>query len=324
LRPLAYLPLAILFWVSCGKDDSAPVSFRLLPSPTGADLHAVRHGSGTGLWACGGQGDEGVVLHSADGGDHWSAMGQPFDQPLYDILFVNDTTGYASGQRAEVFKTTDGGVTWSKLWINPPAFPLEYRKPLRHIVALTDSLLFFVGGADYEAGLIARTPDAGITWSVHTFTFELRDAWFTGSDEGYACGYGSLLYTDDAGMSWQAVKAPGGYFTCLTGVGGTLWMGGFDGSIYRSVDGGAGWTPAEDPNGMLGKRNHFNELDALAGTLALCGPDGLLAFSRDGGQAWHSARSFDGTHLKGLVLTGAGNGIACGTAGSLYAFALPE
>jgi len=324
LRPSAYLPLAILLWVSCSKDDSVPVSFRPLASPVNADLHAVRHG-GASLWACGGQGDAGVVLHSTDGGDHWSVMGQPFDQPLYDVLFMNDTTGYVSGQRAEVFKTTDGGVTWSRLWINPSTgFPLEYRKPLRHIVALTDSLIFFVGGAEYEAGLIARTTDAGTTWSVHTYPFELRDAWFTGVDEGYACGYGSLLHTADAGFSWQAVKAPGGYFTCLAGSGGTLWMGGFDGGIYRSPDGGTSWMPAEDPNGMLGRRDHYNELDALEGTLALCGPDGLLAFSRNGGQAWHTTRSFDGTHLKSLVLTGAGSGIACGPAGSLYAFTLPE
>lgn len=62
--------------------------------------------------------DQGWVRYTTDLGMNWSTRALTTTVPLNTVLMVNDTLGYAAGGLVdqaigEVWRTTDGGVTWS-------------------------------------------------------------------------------------------------------------------------------------------------------------------------------------------------------------------
>jgi photosystem II stability/assembly factor-like uncharacterized protein len=82
------------------------------------------------IWAVG---HDGVIAHSADGGEHWemqrrdswkapaagdTAIPNPQQgAPLLDVLFLDIHRGYAVGAYSLALKTTDGGATWQPLTV---------------------------------------------------------------------------------------------------------------------------------------------------------------------------------------------------------------
>ena len=62
----------------------------------------------------------GLGIKTIDGGYNWSVMNTGLSDELMDILFFNSDTGFilqnggsSWGQTAKVYKTTDGGNSWS-------------------------------------------------------------------------------------------------------------------------------------------------------------------------------------------------------------------
>ena len=91
--------------------------------PTRSTLTAVATVDGQ-LWA---GGHDGVILHSADGGQTWTAQRRdPYDRrrrrrrrdprqgvPMLDILFRDASNGIAIGAYSLMLVTVDGGATWT-------------------------------------------------------------------------------------------------------------------------------------------------------------------------------------------------------------------
>src|SRR5205085_11892593 len=73
---------------------------------------------------------------------------------FYGVHFTSDQTGYASGSGGAIYKTTDGGLSWSQL--NSSA-----TEPLFDIHFVDANIGFAVGGN----GTIRKTVDAGINWA---------------------------------------------------------------------------------------------------------------------------------------------------------------
>lgn len=70
-------------------------------------------------------GDNGLIKKTTDGGISFATQNAPESQAVLDIQFLNQLTGYAlSGQDPfstdnKLFKTIDGGITWSTLTNDP-------------------------------------------------------------------------------------------------------------------------------------------------------------------------------------------------------------
>ena len=73
------------------------------------DFNAVAV-QGKHLWVAGRPGT--MIWHSPDLGRTWEMQrtGQPL--PLHGLCFVNETTGWATGEMGTILSTTDGGLTW--------------------------------------------------------------------------------------------------------------------------------------------------------------------------------------------------------------------
>ncbi len=55
-----------------------------------------------------------MVAHTTDGGANWDTTSFSSGSRSGDIFFINDLDGYSVGIRSD-YKTTDGGITWSRI-----------------------------------------------------------------------------------------------------------------------------------------------------------------------------------------------------------------
>ena len=94
----------------------------------------------------------------------------------------------------EVYRTSDGGTTWSKVWT------VESR--------ITN--IFFInnqrGWLSGDRGFIARTTDGGLTWSKEPAptSADLTSIFFINEQTGWVVGLEStILFTRDGGLTWK-------------------------------------------------------------------------------------------------------------------------
>lgn len=310
----------ILLHSSCKKEKS-PIQFSSISSGTDFNLYSIQKFSGDTLIVCGGNDDNGIILRSADQGTTWNLLSNSFDQGIYDVYFLNNEFGFASGARANVFKTTDGGNTWEKIIISYPNYPVGKVAPLRKIIFVNDSTGFLCGGGRFEAGLIYKTSDRGNTWSILFYENELRGIHFFNSESGVVCGYGIVLETTDGGNNWNPVASHNEYYTGFTFSSGKLWACGYNGGIYKTTDEGNNWQTVVEDNNAYSTRTHFNCITStMSGIVVAAGADGIISISKDDGNSWNEGESFDGASVKSIILNGDQTGIAVGVEGKIFRF----
>lgn len=195
--------------------DDQGGSWRQAEVPVSSDLVAVcfpdeRHG-----WAVG---HDGVILHSADGGQRWQRQwdgrrlgGRGAENPLLDVAFRDARQGLAVGAFGSLLRTDDGGRSWvsaPELVDNPKGLHLY---ALRQVgsdwyIAGEQGLLLRRDGQRLDQGFVPLAqPYPGTLFGVVGSARVLL-----------AHGLrGSLLRSTDAGRSWQTV--PTGLGVGLTG-----------------------------------------------------------------------------------------------------------
>ena len=112
-----------------------------------------------------------VVLFTEDGGRTWSnrLAGQEADFPFgewgWKIQFLNDRVGFVSLENftdAAILKTSDGGLTWTRMKINDPQGNANLEG-----IGFIDELHGWVGGwgdAEFQSGFSSATDDGGTNW----------------------------------------------------------------------------------------------------------------------------------------------------------------
>ena len=64
---------------------------------------------------------ENLLLHTTDGGKHWTRMKVNSDDPFFSLVrFTDEEHGWLAG-RDNLYRTEDGGKTWTRVLILPPA-----------------------------------------------------------------------------------------------------------------------------------------------------------------------------------------------------------
>ncbi|MFN5046900.1 YCF48-related protein [Roseateles sp.] len=170
----------------------------------------------------------GLVCSSAnDSGWCWQQP-RPTGTSREDYFFLDAQTGWSVGDNGEIFKTVDGGTSWTRQ-------DSGLRTRLLAIAFADANSGWAVG----EFGAVLRSTDGGKTWSQQAvglsdlgLSLRVIDA---NSAVVYA-GYGNsrVRRTTDGGKTWtEASFAP-----AAVGTDGTLWS--FDGNtLKKSADGGA-------------------------------------------------------------------------------------
>ena len=231
-------------------------------------------------------GDIGTILYSSDLGTSWQARHSAVTQEqLLRVSFPSENTGYVVGgsittgnQFGDILKTTDAGLTWTKLPFNP-----GYR---------TYSVYFRTDDEGYVGvqgpnGLY-KTTDGGQNWTplntgTGVSTSIIYDIKFYNADLGFAMyASGQVARTTNGGQSWTPVSAgwgsAAGYDIFIVD-SLTIYICGAGGRISKSTNAGVSFLQLPTLGTATLYSMHFH--DASNGFVSASG--GRIFKTTDGG-----------------------------------------
>jgi len=169
----------------------------------------VAHPTATNILWCGGV--DGGVWKTTNSGAAWFPLNDfmanlaisclVIDPANPNVIYAGTGEGTCNGDAirgAGIFKTTDGGTTWTRL---PLTVGVAYQYVSRLSIAPSNSLIIL---AATRNGLF-RSTDAGTNWSQSS-TAEMQDVMFHPGDsnQAIATGPGKALYSSDGGLTWAS------------------------------------------------------------------------------------------------------------------------
>jgi len=153
---------------------------------------------------------------------------------ILDIEFYNNSIGLANDMSA-VYKTTDGGVNWTKL-------PKEYNgffEGIESTQILSDSIYILQGweGDFVPFGFLHCSSNGGENWYEYNnssnFIYSIKDYYFKSMNEGYVSNQQKLLYTNTSGDIWDTLDVKINRFDFIDDIS---W-GFSDSTVMKTTDG---------------------------------------------------------------------------------------
>ena len=208
-------------------------------------------------WAAGGP--SGWIRKTMDGGASWTLQ---FLAPEYlrSIEFINADTGFCGSLNTALYRTTDGGDSWtdiSAVISPPPAGICGLSAP--------SSSTIYGCGLWASPAFVIKSSDGGDTWSyadMSAYAYALVDIHFITPDTGFVTGTampasngGVILYTTDGGATWTPRYTTGTASDIVWKIqrlDADHWFASIfsepvndDTRMLSSIDGGATWIMSE-------------------------------------------------------------------------------
>jgi photosystem II stability/assembly factor-like uncharacterized protein len=194
-------------------------------------------------WAVGGKG---LIMHTTDGGHHWTVQASHVGVALVSVDFADAGHGWAGGVGGVILRTNDGGRHWH--------YTRESKGGLITRLSFADGAHGLALGSHSGGFLVTAT--GGRTWSFHRFTtlgksFEATTLLMADATHGLVIGLpGPQCYTtSDGGLTWQPGSViPGGEilagreYVSVAGSASELCAVGAFGDVATSSDGGDTWS----------------------------------------------------------------------------------
>ncbi|MFN7374965.1 MAG: alpha/beta fold hydrolase [bacterium] len=164
----------------------------------------------------------------ADSDPEWTKLAtESYPGKQDDIFFIDAATGWYGNGAGKIFRTVDGGDTWSKVWEKPGTFV--------RCLAFVDANVGVMGniGPGYFPGVtdatpIYRTEDGGVTWTPATSiegppvlglcAFDIVQVPFVNAGNldrrprivgvGRVGGPTAYVWSDDLGKTWKQGSIP--------------------------------------------------------------------------------------------------------------------
>ncbi len=256
------------------------------------------------------------IWRTTNGGQTWSVSDSLFLGKYYDYYyptirfadaqngwFLAEFLGVGAGSHWDhsLFRTTDGGATWSEVpfsrynttgmafanadtgWITEERTG-PYAEPILPIVLVTGD-----GGRNWQTLELPEPPDNPGLFSRYRFCASYSPTLFSPSsgalvvecfDTAYSEEKEKYIYTtSNGGQTWQSYPYPGGELQFSSpGVG---WALGRD--IYKTQDGGQTWTQVKTVF-WDGQFSFVNDQTAWA--VARTDEEIALVYTTDGGLTW--------------------------------------
>ncbi len=251
---------------------------------------------------------------TTDGGDTWSLVGSlSLGTSVFssDFTFVNENLGYATtggSYGGHVFKTIDGGVTWTALnngydiideGITAIYFLDEdngfisggfnQKKVMKTIdggnnwtqvsnqvlghIQFTNDLVGYGNRIGNYYGAMYKTIDGGATWNI-SLELEGEDInafHFVDENNGYFVGDQGLIYkTNDGGTNWEELEIPYEWYTQVKFYSKNVgYIADEDGRLYKTENGGVTWE-------YLTQQYRINSIELIDDKIYTAGTNGKI------------------------------------------------
>jgi photosystem II stability/assembly factor-like uncharacterized protein/pimeloyl-ACP methyl ester carboxylesterase len=231
---------------------------------------------------------------TTDGGANWGKLNLSQVGTNSSLLIDPNATStlYASGFSGQVFKSTDGGSSWTSATAIPNSSSL-----LANLTFSPSSTATLYGNS--FDGRIFRSSDAGATWSnigtlpnnffTTSFTVDLSNpnVFYVGAKiDNTRPGSGGEYKSTDGGASWQKINSGLDNLNITTTIisSSGIYLGS-EGGVFKSTDGGSTWSDTN--NGITSLLVDDIKFSAANPQLLYVATYGRGVFrSSDGGMTW--------------------------------------
>ncbi len=256
-------------------------------------------------------------LQTTDAGENWTDITSQSNYIFSGVTFANSTIGIAVKGNGAVYKSTDGGGTWTQ----------------KNTVVTTKNLVGVhyadlnngtAVGSDINGGVVVHTTNGGNTWILQTTQMATPNNVFFLNPEygavayGWSGGGGGIFTTRDAGNTWTRKKGNGQYDLDTYGISmldtGTIVATASQGKVYRSTNSGTNWSTIQTPVTAT-----LYNLQFIQDTIGVAvGASGAIIRTTDGGLTWTQQTSNTTTVLYGVSFCSLDTGTVVGGSGKIY------
>jgi len=265
-------------------------------------------------------GSGGTLLVTIDGGKSWRKAENFTEDTIREVYFNDENNGWLLCERSiynlgarvpsYLLKTSDGGANWGRI---------EFSDSKRERIAG----IFFnergLGAAIGEGGAYFTLQDDKKTWKKMSspVRYLMLDGIFTDDSHGAMVGAGgTILFTEDAGLSWNKSTVLGTSNAKLNSVffinQKTGWTVGTQGKIYQTFNGGKVW---REQNSNTAKDLTDVFFNNTAEGWAV-GEEGLILHTTTAGNVWKSVEPKTKHRLEKIFFVGK-KGWAVGFGGTI-------
>ncbi|MGI8467600.1 MAG: WD40/YVTN/BNR-like repeat-containing protein [Pyrinomonadaceae bacterium] len=286
-------------------------------SGTFAWLHSIYFVNEKQGWITG---SNGTFLKTSDGGLTWKQTKKFTEDNLRDVYFSDAQNGWLLCERdiygggefspSYLLKTSDGGETWEKITVTG-----ESRERITRFFFSKDGNGFAVG----EAGAIWAMTDDKKIWKKTSLPvrYLMLDGKFADNTHGALVGGGgTILFTEDDGLSWNPAAVSGGNIGKLNSIffinQRIGWTVGASGKILFTNNGGKFW---HEQNSNISKNlSDIFFINTAEGWAT--GDDGTILHTTTAGNIWNAEETGITHKLERVVFVGQ-KGFAVGFGGTI-------
>ena len=267
-------------------------------------------------------GSGGTLLTTNDGGKTWTKENSFTTDTIRQIYFSDKNTGWLLCERnifnlganspSYLLKTTDGGKHWEQINFG------DGRNRIAKIFFAKNGFGLAVG----ESGALFALQDDARTWKKNPppIRYLMLDGVFTDDFRGAIVGGGgTILFTEDAGASWNQATIFGDKQAKLNSVffinQKIGWTVGTSGKIYQTINGGKIW---REQNSNISN----NLTDVFFNTTAkgwAVGEEGTILHTTTAGNVWTLENSKVKHRLEKVFFVGK-KGFAVGFGGTILVY----
>jgi photosystem II stability/assembly factor-like uncharacterized protein len=222
---------------------------------------------------------------------------------FFDTYFVSPSTGWMVGSSSIIYKTTNGGTTWTSQSLGIAQYTIH------GIYFLGDMTGWISGGDPYPYNIILKTTNGGTNWVYQTpsINYMLWDVYFINYQTGWVCGWnGTIMKTTNGGINWYTLTSGTTnelykiYFTDAN----TGFSVGTYGTILKTTNGGTNWSFYSWSNTTWLRWMHF--VNSTTGWIS--GNSGLILKTTNAGTNWFYQVSGITDDLEGIFFNNSSTG----------------